>query len=299
MTPGERNIISGNDWTGIAIFGPGTHGNNVWGNFIGLDSTGTNALGNSQGSGVWIGDGASNTLVGGTAAGARNRISYNGFTGVGLGAGTPNNNFVQANAIRFNLGTGVVIFGGAYDNMIGGQDPGAGNDISFNAGAGVQLLAGNVGEFTVVPFNNGILSNSISSNGGLGIDLGGDGVTANRVPSRPIPEPYPFAADFINNAQNYPILYEAIPESSVIRGSLISWPNTIHRVEFFQNAGADPSGYGEGATFLGYQTVETDGLGNAVFDFMTGVPLDFGQFITATATDHSQNTSEFSHVLIA
>ena len=73
-----------------------------------------------------------------------------------------------------------------------------------------------------------------------------------------------------------------------------------HRVEFFTNSVPDSTGYGEGETFLGFETVTTDALGNATFSFTPSVPLAYGQFITATATDTlHNNTSEFSPLLVA
>ena len=56
---------------------------------------------------------------------------------------------------------------------------------------------------------------------------------------------------------------------------------------------ADPSGFGEGETFIGDATVITDGNGDATFTVVfAGVPA--GEAITATATDIAGNTSEFS-----
>src|ERR1043166_3119221 len=78
---GARNIISGNVRGGIQT---GASGNNlIQGNFIGVDATGTNALGNGVGGpyhGVLIQ--GSSDVVGGTNAGARNVISGNGGNGV-------------------------------------------------------------------------------------------------------------------------------------------------------------------------------------------------------------------------
>ncbi|HZY85143.1 MAG TPA: hypothetical protein VFE78_09955, partial [Gemmataceae bacterium] len=65
-------------------------------------------------------------------------------------------------------------------------------------------------------------------------------------------------------------------------------------VEFFANAAADPSGFGEGQTFLGAATVSTDTNGHAAA--MAHVPgaVTAGQKVAATATDPAGNTSEFS-----
>src|SRR6185503_12533807 len=78
---GARNIISGNAKGGILTGGSGN--NLIQGNFIGVDATGTNALGNGVGNGlhgVWLN--GSSDMVGGTNSAARNVISGNGGNGV-------------------------------------------------------------------------------------------------------------------------------------------------------------------------------------------------------------------------
>ena len=62
-------------------------------------------------------------------------------------------------------------------------------------------------------------------------------------------------------------------------------------IEFFGSTACDASGNGEGATFLGATTVATDATGNATIPLVSAAT---GQFVTATATDSSSNTSEFS-----
>jgi len=74
ITAAERNIISGNN-IGIEI-SVGASSNQVKGNFIGTDVTGTLALGNDA-LAVVIND-ADNNLIGGTTPGDRNLISGNG-----------------------------------------------------------------------------------------------------------------------------------------------------------------------------------------------------------------------------
>jgi hypothetical protein len=79
-TAGARNILSGNGASGLSISGSNATGTQVLGNFIGVNAAGTGGLGNAQG-GVLI-DFAPNTVVGGSAAGARNIIAANGLHGV-------------------------------------------------------------------------------------------------------------------------------------------------------------------------------------------------------------------------
>ena len=92
-----------------------------------------------------------------------------------------------------------------------------------------------------------------------------------------------------NNLQNYPVVSSAVSGST----SLNSTANTEFRIEFFANTACDPSGNGEGQTFLGFENVTTDGTGNVSFSTTVAV----GQFITATTTDPAGNTSEFSECI--
>ena len=182
-----------------------------------------------------------------------------------------------------NSGAGVHV-ADASENTIGGAAVGAGNTIAFNGLAGVRVESG---------VDNAVLGNSIFSNGGLGIDLGGDGVTPND----------PGDSDGI---QNYPVLTSAVEYSpgsvstnfvaaATISGTLSSGANTVYHLEFFANSGLDDSGYGEGQRYLGSTEVTTDESGNA--SFTVSLPAELDEYVTATATDPNNNTSEFSQGL--
>jgi RHS repeat-associated protein len=101
---------------------------------------------------------ATNNLIGGASAGARNIISGNNDTGVEFGYG-PSNNVVQGNFIGTdvtgtqalgNINDGVLI-GGAAGTLIGGTNSGEGNVISANGGNGVDVQSGATG--TVIQGN--------------------------------------------------------------------------------------------------------------------------------------------------
>ena len=290
MPPG--NVISGSG-VGLQV---GTGSNNVtntavMGNLIGTDASGTNGLGNLTG--ITIVD-PSNT-IGGTDPLARNVISANG-TGINLGgteAGAQNNK-VQGNFIGTDI-TGTQLLGNGGDgvfalapnNTIGGisvvpgQNPG--NLIAGNGGRGVHILATGIA----------VLGNSIHSNGSLGIELENDGVTAND----------PCDGDLGgNNRQNFPVITSSSSGAGMVMlsGSLDSLANSTFRLEFFSSAAGDPSGNGEGRTFLGaLDNVQTNGSCIANFGPVS-FPVPAGQsVVTATATrlDGSLNpieTSEFS-----
>ncbi len=175
---GAGNVIGGLVIDGIQFGGAGD--NLAEGNLVGTDPTGTIALANGEGIGVRYG--STDNTIGGTTPAAGNLISGNG-TGILLPDGD-NNNLIDGNLIGTNLsgtgplgntGPGVEIVNGSSNNSVGGTGTGAGNTIAFNSRAGVV-----VGSYSGDPaIGNAILSNAISGNGALGIDLGNDGVTLN------------------------------------------------------------------------------------------------------------------------
>lgn len=143
------------------IFGAGVHvigatGTRIQGNRIGTDPTGILAMPN-QSDGVSL-NGASNSLVGGTTAPARNLISGNNGDGVFIGttlASGANNNVIEGNYIGVdatgaeamsNGARGVHIDSNATGNIIGGDALGSRNVISGNNLDGVIIaLAGATG----------------------------------------------------------------------------------------------------------------------------------------------------------
>lgn len=138
---------------------------------------------------------------------------------------------------------------------------------------------------------NRFLGNSIDLNGGLGIDLADDGVTANDVAD---------ADTGPNNRQNHPLLTAVtVSSATTVTGTFNSTPARTFRVEFFNSPAADPSGFGEGRTFLGFITLVTDAAGNAAMT-ATLPPVPAGSVVTATATDSTTlDTSELSNAVAA
>ncbi len=286
---GEGNVISGNDKPGVWI--QQGSGNRVQGNFIGTDATGAMALGNNQ-AGVVITTGAMNTLVGGPEPGAGNLISANGF-GIQLSAGRFTR--VQGNKIGtdvtglFALGNavdGIRIFGNVSDSLIGGTGAGEGNLIAFNQRGGIFAVTASPG---FPPKRNAIRGNSIVFNFDLGIDLGEDGVTPDDL------------RDFDlgpNDRQNFPVITSALVSGggTTIRGVVLGRPNATYAIDLFSSRLCDPSGFGEGETYLGSLSVVTGPNIFGIMSFMMSVPVPIpvGQVVTATATDAQGNTSEFS-----
>ncbi len=212
--------------------------------------------------------------------GAGNVISGSGYAiSLGVYAGyNASNNLVQGNLIGTDktgtvaLGNGSTLIGGN-NNTIGGTASGAGNTIAFSGGNGVEVYSGT---------GNSILGNSIFSNASLGIFLD--------------------SANNANDNQAFPVL-TAVSTSSgatTVSGTLQSVASTTFRVEFFANATPDPTGFGQGQTFLGYVNAATDLSGNANVMATGLAALPAGQnYLSATATNLSTgDTSQFAQDLL-
>ncbi len=241
---------------------------------------------------MWINFG-SNNVLGGSAANSGNVISGNRSNGVLITGDFSRNNQLGGNLIGTdatgtrplgNTAHGVEISGFANGNAVQQLGPDAPlNTIAFNGGSGVAVLS-------PPSRNNAIRRNNIFSNGGLGIDLDGDGVTPNDAGD---------GDQGGNDFQNFPVINSAVSDGAgtTIQGTLNSKPNTTYALDFFTNSGCDPSGNGEGARFFVGSGTTTDANGNATFSLTFPVPLPAGRVVTATATENtagSRNTSEFS-----
>ncbi len=283
----DGNVLSGNTGSRVLLTGSGTSNNAVVGNIIGLDATGT--LDRSSAVGVIVSGSASNNTIGGITPDARNVISGNS-TGITINKDA-SGNAVQGNYIGSNAsgtagvrnGTGILIASGATGNTIGGTAVGAANLIAFNSSQGVAIQTGFGSSH---PQGNQVLGNSIHSNGGLGIDLGAAGVTANDNLD---------ADTGPNQLQNYPVITSVV--GNQIFGSVHSRPGVTLRLEFFSSTARDASGFGEGETYLGSTSVTPEPNGNATFTFNAPSSL-VSLFASATATPTLGGTSEFGNTVL-
>ena len=257
------------------------------GNFIGTDNSGTVVLGNDTG--VWTDQSASDNTIGGTAAGAGNLISGNNGTGVAIGDGVRNlilGNLIGTDASGSSAISGfsfqqygIYLLDGATNNTIGGTATGQGNIIAHN-NEGVWL------DRTAV--DNPIRGNAIYNNTGPGIGLYGR-TTANDLGD---------GDDGGNHIQNFPVLTAVTPLPGIlwIGGNLNSKPNETYVIDFYTTSSgfADPSGYGGAQFYLGSTTVTTFAEGNISFVFAYTGNIPLRSAVTATATDSEGNTSEFA-----
>jgi titin len=133
------NSFAGN---GIVLRGQG--GDVIAGNYVGTDITGTVARENNIG--VFL-DNTSDNTVGGNSPGAGNLVSGNNNAGVVLFSASGNR--VQGNLIgtdvsghaRLGNRGGVYLQGGSND-LIGGDEAGAGNVISASILVGIDIMSG-------------------------------------------------------------------------------------------------------------------------------------------------------------
>jgi len=248
---------------------------------------------------VNISSGAQSNRIGTNAdrvndAAERNIISGNTLDGVAVSTTGTSLNVVAGNYIGLDLtgslplgngGSGVALFTGGASNTIGGTSPGAGNFIAFNALSGVNVTDSATAA-------NAILGNSVFLNAGPGIDLGGNGATANDLGD---------ADAGPNNLQNFPDVSYITMSGGMLKviyavSSLA--PNSVYplRVEFFK---ADADGQ-EGQTFLGFDTFTASDFaaGTKTITIAATAPFAVGDKVVATATDSVSgvpaNTSEFS-----
>jgi hypothetical protein len=278
-----RNVISGNQANGLEF--DGANENLVQGNLIGADGPDADGALPNGGDGLLIKGGASRNIIGDTDP---HNPDYSGYfsnaiannRGAGLRVESGGGNVLAQNAVYNNSGAGVLIESGEGNSLTA-------NNIYNNSGAGVLVNA---------PVGAGsnstlITGDSFYKNGGLPIDLAPAGATANDQGD---------ADTGANGLQNFPLLSNVKTAPSgltTFTGTLNSTPNTRFNLEFFLSGPCDQSRHQEEDSYLISYSVTTGSDGNASFRFSS---YDIhrraqpGIFITATATDPSGNTSEFS-----
>lgn len=288
----RNSDIAGNGGNGILVLGSGSSNTRIIENKIGAyDGT----MGNGD-DGIEI-NGAPGTQIGGAMPDRYrtiflgNNIFGNARNGIFVFGAAATGTVIQNNRIGSFLGNGHSFFGNDLNGIFIAQAPGVVVGGASDGHANTIAENGEDGIFIVESAGNTLSRNVIFNNGQIGIDLNGDNVSGND------------AGDGdagANNTQNYPNLISSIVDpasgNTVVSGNLNSTPNTQFRIEFYTNTTPDPSGNGEGETFLSAQTVTTDGSGNVNISaaFPTS-QIPAGRTVCATATNLATgDTSEFS-----
>ncbi|MEZ6118086.1 MAG: DUF4347 domain-containing protein, partial [Pirellulaceae bacterium] len=150
-TAQSRNVIGGNQGSGIFIASGIATTNTVLGNYIGVDATGATALANDYGIFVTSTDG---TIIGNGTAAGRNVISGNTKQGIynwNSDSTTIQGNYIGTDATgtadlngsaQEGSKSGIVVDGGSTNVLVGGLTAGQGNLISGNNWYGVEFWSG-------------------------------------------------------------------------------------------------------------------------------------------------------------
>ena len=269
-TPNARNVISGNAHQGVSLSGVGTSANDIMGNGIGVDPSGTAAMPNGW-SGVEFFGGAHHNALGG-GLGRRNVISGNSNHGVVMSGEGTTGNSVFGNTIGLdftgsralpNAWSGVAFFNGAFSNPIGDPQPGLGNLIASNANSGVFLYDKSS--------NITVRANSIYGNvwGGIG-----------------------FQNEAVQGGSRPRLKAATLGAQLSISGSYSNAPGGSCVLDFY--ASPTPA---QGTYYLGSQPLVPPSAGISNFTAVFSAVLPPGYYVTATATDPVGRTSAFSDAI--
>lgn len=312
------NTVYNNQQSGIAISGNSS------------DITAINNLvHDSQQSGIAIA-GASNIDIDSNIVyngGFMGNIQISGYSGFGAPTDTVT---VKGNKIGIkpdntpggNNSFGINITGDPTNVTIGGTSSSDANIISANTNAGIGVMSLTVSAMgaSIALDKVSILGNSIYANEpgaygqGLGIDLF-EGIDTDNPPDG-APNSFNEVGPTLNdpgdndlgpnNYINFPVINSATQDGTKLKLNLDldakDSPTNQYRVEVFANDTADPSGYGEGQTFLGFANL-SPGSNQAVELTLPNTANLTGKVLstTTTAVDSTTSsgfgsTSEFSKV---
>ena len=176
-TPADRNLISGNYATGLQIEGVGASNNFIRGNFIGVDATGTNRLGNTRG--IVLGFGAARTLIGGTNDGEGNVISGSLEDGIVIADASASGNEIYGNIIGsdvFGMRSG--LGNNHYGIVVNSPNNRIGAPMSFTPGLPKgNLISGN--SYGGIRINSSAATNNLILNNLIGTDIARTNILGN------------------------------------------------------------------------------------------------------------------------
>ncbi len=289
------NVISSNAQQGISILSiPPLASLLVQGNLIGTAPNGVAALGNGlQGIGANTSSSIAGIFIGGDLPDERNVISGNLQDGIRFQCSASVDNCFDGARIIGNF-IGLAVDGNPLGNLgngvnlsamngglvyIGGINPGEGNRIAFNGGNGILATFGGLGRASFV-------RNGIYLNGQQGIDLGGDGRTANDVGD---------GDTGTNGLLNFPSFssYSAPGGDSAIIDVVLDTPdiggNYPARVDFYTAVEDEPG------VWLGTTTCSAPAVNcPASFAFPGGVTVAPDDVVLGIVTDGFGKSSEAS-----
>lgn len=132
----EANLLNYNCSDGVVIFDPGSDSNQILGNEIA----------NNGEIGVFMVNGASDNIIGGTVSGAGNDIHDNAVTGVEIHNDGTTGNQILGNEIHANGTRGIFMVDGTSGNIVGGVDAPERNRVYNNGRAGIEINGANTEE---------------------------------------------------------------------------------------------------------------------------------------------------------
>jgi CSLREA domain-containing protein len=296
--PGSGNVITGGVNAGIYVLG--TSGTTIRGNSVGVNAgqdagLGLTAAGVRLQGGNFAAQAVSNTTIDDNVIGGAQDSGILIQSSTSAGGSEASNNDIVGNFIGTdrtgtrdlgNGGAGVEVTGPMTDlNRIGTL--GNGNVIANNGDDGVAVAATS----RLVR----IRGNEIHDNGGLGIDL----IEAGDPSSGVTPNDAGDGDGGANDLLNTPTLIDVVQNGTDVdySGSLDTQANVDLVVDVYRSAGCDLSGSGEGTTHVASDVISSGPGGDAAFTISAAGAVTSGEFYTATATDTSGNTSEFSTCL--
>ena len=280
----QNNLIGFNGGSGVGC-AAGSNGWQITGNEVRGNNTDSATLAGIRLNGSTTATVRGNLLAQNRAPGldmptstGSHTIENNSVTGNGLGQSvtpgiriTGNSSVIDRNVLTQNYGAGVMVTSSATLNRI------TRNSIDANGtilGGGGGPVTNQIGIDLLAAANNQNTGTSpfVTANDATDIDAGG------------------------NTLLNFPVLSSAASGGgqTIVNGTYTGAASTTFTLEFFSSATADPSGNGEGTTYIGSDTVTTSGAGTVNFTTTLAVSLPVGRIVTATATNPTANTSEFS-----
>jgi hypothetical protein len=328
--PGDRNVVSGNEFANVFLIGALSQFNVMLGNYVGTDAQGTAGVGGLFG--FYID--APFNAIGGSLPGSGNVISGNTWGMWSREAG--HHTVIQGNHIGVGA-AGTDAVPNTSDGIlncsfctIGGAQLGAGNVIAGNGQFGIwvngmnqaNLIQGNyigtdeTGTLALPNGQGGILisedssanliggtvpgsGNVIANNANFGVFVIGNATLGNAIRGSSFYNNSGPGIELVNGGnaeQPAPIvivrkLLDGFTVSVGIEGPV----STRYAFDVYVSAACDPSGFGEGQQYVGSLSGATDlsGKGGGVGRFKGTFPP--GYVVTATATSPEGNTSEFSN----